>query len=154
MLCYVLLSSLSRISSHAMAYLILCILTTDHSLLPENSKNLHPPGILTTKRPHHTIHQMARLKEEVTNQSKSKWTRSILGHFGATHLHPVLDHHQYKDCLDDAQRHCYLQQELCYSQRSWRKLKTSSKKERRNKHCFTTKEQKSFLSFNPETQCA
>ena len=59
----VLLSSLSRISSHAMAYLILCILTTDHSLLPENSKNLHPPGILTTKRPHHTIHnQMARLK--------------------------------------------------------------------------------------------
>ena len=31
--------------------------------LPENSKNLHPLGILTTKRPHHTIHnQMARLK--------------------------------------------------------------------------------------------
>ena len=79
----VLLSSLSRISSHAMAYLILCILTTDHNLLPENSKNLNPLGILTTKRPHHTIHnQMARLKEEVTNQSKSKWTRSILGHFG------------------------------------------------------------------------
>ena len=67
---------------------------------------------------------------------------------------PVLDHHQYKDCLDDAQRHCYLQQELCYSQRSWRELKTSSKKERRNEHCFTTKEQKSFLSFNLETQCA
>ena len=52
---------------------------------------------------------------------------------------PVLDHHQYKDCLDDAQRHCYLQQELCYSQRSWRELKTSSKKKKRNKLCFTNK---------------
>ena len=70
---------------------------------------------------------------------------------GGTHLHPVLDHHQYKDCLDDAQRPSYLQQELCYSQRSWRELQTSSKKERRNKHCFTTKDKKSFLSFNPET---
>ena len=59
----VLLSSLSRTSSHAMAYLILCIMTTDHSLLPGSSKNLHPPGTLTTKRPHHTIHNpLARFK--------------------------------------------------------------------------------------------
>ena len=85
----VLLSSPSRTSSQAMIYLILCIVTTDHSLLPESSKNLHPPGILTTERPHHTFHnQMARLKMlwrqpiEVVNKSKGKWTRSILGHFG------------------------------------------------------------------------
>ena len=84
----VLLSSLSRASLYAIAYLILCILTTDHSLLPENSKNLHPPGLW----PPNVLTTLSTIKwqdwkcckdsQEVANQSKSKWTRSILGHFG------------------------------------------------------------------------
>ena len=94
-----------------------------------------PPNVLATLS---TIKwqnwKCCKDSQEVTNQSKGKWTRSIPSHFGLAH--------QYKDCLDDAQRHCNLQQESYYNhggnrRRAQRKKdETSTVLQQRSKRAF------------------